>query len=105
MESTVISRLFGTDVPCSSTKPLTGHMLGAAGAGEAALSWLILKENLPLPVQTFTDKPQDTTLAPFGLLTRPATLRKPVILSNSFAFGGNNCVLIVGRSDTRGVNS
>ncbi|EPV3841876.1 beta-ketoacyl-[acyl-carrier-protein] synthase family protein [Morganella morganii] len=105
MESTVISRLFGAGVPCSSTKPLTGHMLGAAGAGEAALSWLILKENLPLPVQIFTDKPQDTTLAPCGLLTRPATLCKPVILSNSFAFGGNNCVLIVGSSDTHGVNS
>ncbi|HCM60987.1 MAG TPA: beta-ketoacyl-ACP synthase [Morganella sp. (in: Bacteria)] len=94
MESTVINRLFGTDTPCSSTKPLTGHMLGAAGAGEAGLCWLILKENLALPAQVFTDKPQDSQLPPCGLLTTEIPLRKPVILSNSFAFGGNNCALI-----------
>ncbi|MRE32012.1 beta-ketoacyl-ACP synthase, partial [Escherichia coli] len=42
IESQVVHDLFGESVPCSSTKHLTGHTLGAAGITEAALSWLIL---------------------------------------------------------------
>ena len=45
----MINALFGDRVPCSSTKHLTGHTLGAAGITEAALSWLILTRDLPLP--------------------------------------------------------
>ncbi|HHR6130439.1 TPA: beta-ketoacyl-[acyl-carrier-protein] synthase family protein [Providencia alcalifaciens] len=97
MESTVINRLFGDAVPCSSTKPLTGHMLGAAGVGEAALCWLLLKANLALPKQHFTDLPQDFSLPSCGLMTVDTPLEKPIMLSNSFAFGGNNCALVIGR--------
>jgi 3-oxoacyl-[acyl-carrier-protein] synthase-1 len=81
----------------SSTKHLTGHTLGAAGITEAALSWLILTRNLPLPPQDFARYAQDDTLPACGLLHAPAPLKKPVILSNSFAFGGNNASLLVGR--------
>ena len=52
MESQAVYRLFGDRVPCSSTKPLTGHVLGAAGAIEAALACLLLEAFLCLPRHT-----------------------------------------------------
>ncbi|OON40736.1 beta-ketoacyl-[acyl-carrier-protein] synthase II [Izhakiella australiensis] len=94
VEARVVQAIFGDRVPCSSTKHLTGHMLGAAGIGEAALCWLLLTESLPLPWQDFTRSRYDETLAPFGLLQAPQPLTQPVIMSNSFAFGGNNVSLI-----------
>ncbi|WP_435929829.1 beta-ketoacyl-[acyl-carrier-protein] synthase family protein [Dryocola sp. BD613] len=96
IEARVIHKLFGESVPGSSTKHLTGHTLGAAGACEAVLCYLMLTRDLPLPAQDFTDATQDPELAPCGLLTRPRADYKPVMLSNSFAFGGNNAALILG---------
>ncbi|WP_343551852.1 beta-ketoacyl-[acyl-carrier-protein] synthase family protein [Pantoea sp.] len=98
VESAVVHRLFGDRVPCSSTKHLTGHTLGAAGATEAALAALILQHNLPLPPQDFSAASRDMSLPECGLLTRAQPLARPVIASNSFAFGGNNTCLIVGKS-------
>lgn len=97
VESAVIHRLFGERVPCSSTKHLTGHTLGAAGATEAALAALILQQHLPLPPQDFSLAARDTSLPACGLITTPQPLARPVIASNSFAFGGNNTCLIVGK--------
>ncbi len=96
-EAAVIHRLFGSQTPCSSTKHLTGHTLGAAGATEAALGWLILTQNLNLPPQDFSVMPRDTRLAAIRLVEKGETLAKPVILSNSFAFGGNNACIVIGR--------
>ncbi|HDR2502542.1 TPA: beta-ketoacyl-[acyl-carrier-protein] synthase family protein [Enterobacter roggenkampii] len=98
IESQVVHDLFGESVPCSSTKHLTGHTLGAAGITEAALSWLILTRDLPLPPQDFARYAPDDTLAPCGLLHQRTALTKPVILSNSFAFGGNNASILLGRA-------
>lgn len=86
IESHVVHDLFGENVPCSSTKHLTGHTLGAAGITEAALSWLILTRDLPLPPQDFARYAPDETLSPCGVLHQSTALKKPVILSNSFAF-------------------
>lgn len=97
IESQVIHDLFGDAVPCSSTKHLTGHTLGAAGITEAALSWLILTQELPLPAQDFTRYAPDPALPSCGVLHQPAALEKPVILSNSFAFGGNNASILLGK--------
>ncbi|WP_023488912.1 beta-ketoacyl-[acyl-carrier-protein] synthase family protein [Serratia sp. DD3] len=97
IESKVVHDLFGTGVPCSSTKHLTGHTLGAAGITEAAISALILLQNLPLPPQDFSRSPLDPDLPPCGLLHTAAPLARPVILSNSFAFGGNNASILLGR--------
>ncbi|PKH23694.1 beta-ketoacyl-[acyl-carrier-protein] synthase II [Enterobacterales bacterium CwR94] len=96
IESHVIHQLFGERVPCSSTKHLTGHTLGAAGITEAALSVLILQRDLPLPAQDFSVSPWDETLPACGVLRAPTPLARKIILSNSFAFGGNNASLIVG---------
>ncbi|WMY72878.1 beta-ketoacyl-[acyl-carrier-protein] synthase family protein [Buttiauxella selenatireducens] len=98
IEAKVVNQLFGESVPCSSTKHLTGHTLGAAGACEAVLCYLLLSRGLPLPAQDFTDAHQDLTLAPCGLLGAPQPFTKPIMLSNSFAFGGNNTSLIFGVS-------
>lgn len=97
IESHVVHALFGERVPCSSTKHLTGHTLGAAGITEAALSMLILQRNLPLPPQDFSQSPRDPALPPCGILTRPQPLAQPIVLSNSFAFGGNNASILLGR--------
>lgn len=98
MEAKAVWRLCGASVPCSSTKHLTGHTLGAAGATEAALAWLMLTRGLMLPAQRLTPEQRDATLAPIDLLLAPRELAKPVILSNSFAFGGNNVSLLLARS-------
>lgn len=96
IEAKVINQLFGDRVPCSSTKHLTGHTLGAAGACEAVLCYLLLSRRLPLPAQDFSESTQDAALAPCGLISEPRPDYRPVILSNSFAFGGNNATLILG---------
>ncbi len=96
IEAQVIQALFADQVGCSSTKHLTGHTLGAAGAIEAALAWLLLTADLPLPAQSFSSAGRDQTLAECGLLTATSRLRQRRIMSNSFAFGGNNTCLILG---------
>ncbi|WJV62561.1 beta-ketoacyl-[acyl-carrier-protein] synthase family protein [Pectobacteriaceae bacterium CE70] len=99
IEANVIHAIFGDAIPCSSTKHLTGHTLGAAGICEAVICWLLLTRNIPLPPQDFSHSKQDDTLPLFGLLTTPARLGRQVIMSNSFAFGGNNACLILGKVD------
>ncbi|KJY81962.1 3-oxoacyl-ACP synthase [Vibrio galatheae] len=93
MESKAIYRLFSDQVPVSSTKPLTGHTLGAASTTEAAIAWHILKHDLPLPIQHCQDKAEDIEVS---LVETPIKLQGKAILSNSFAFGGNNISLIFG---------
>lgn len=94
MEAKAIARVFGHHVMVSSTKPLTGHTLGAASAVEAAICWYILAYQLPLPVQ-INDDCQDPQL-PITLVKRSQPLITSAVLSNSFAFGGNNISLIFG---------
>ncbi|OEF25444.1 beta-ketoacyl-[acyl-carrier-protein] synthase family protein [Vibrio rumoiensis] len=93
MEAKAIERVFGQSIPVSSTKPLTGHTLGAASAIEAAICWHILQHHLPVPFQVNDGKCDKFSIA----LAKPNTqLTQPAILSNSFAFGGNNISLIFG---------
>lgn len=97
IESKVVQDLFGERVPCSSTKHLTGHTLGAAGITEAAISALILLHQLLLPPQDFSVSPADPDLPSCGILREAQPLARPIILSNSFAFGGNNASILLGR--------
>jgi 3-oxoacyl-[acyl-carrier-protein] synthase-1 len=101
MESQAVATLFPAGVPCSSSKPMTGHTLGAAGALEAAFCWLSLSADNrehALPPHVWDGQP-DPELPPLQWVT-PATRLTSIapryLMSNSFAFGGNNVSLIIG---------
>lgn len=95
MESRAVAQVLGLDVPASSTKPLTGHTLGAAGALEAALSWLTLTGQGELPPHWW-DGERDETMPALRLVApgERAAAAPRVVLSNSFAFGGSNASLV-----------
>jgi 3-oxoacyl-[acyl-carrier-protein] synthase-1 len=101
MESRAVAELFGTGVAVSSTKPFTGHTLGAAGAVEAAFCWLAMQDDNPdglLPPHLW-DGEQDPALPVLNVARPGARLGRPIryALSNSFAFGGSNAALVFGR--------
>lgn len=98
MESLATARVFGLQVPCGSTKSLTGHTLGAAGALEAAFCYLALvRGDGALPVHLW-DGERDPELAPLSNLgARRAAAPLRYAMSNSYAFGGNNISLILER--------
>ena len=99
MECAAIDRVFPSPPPCSSTKGLVGHILGGAGAIEAAFCWLMLAERvsggLDLIPHAFDGQP-DPALPRLRLVPSEG-LRVPVgpVMTNSFGFGGNNCTLIL----------
>jgi 3-oxoacyl-[acyl-carrier-protein] synthase-1 len=101
MESLAVDAIFPDGVPCSSTKPMSGHTLGAAGALEAAFCWLALApENVErrLPPHVW-DGEADTSLPALNWVTANDILHPHLprpMMSNSFAFGGNNVSLILG---------
>lgn len=97
MEARAVYDLFGSEVLCSSTKPLTGHTLGAAGAQELGLCWLLLSAYNPeklLPAHIW-DGQHDPELPKINLLNTATKWDKPRFMSNSFAFGGSNVSLII----------
>jgi len=98
MESKAVHALFGGALPCSSTKAMTGHTLGAAGAIEAAFAWLTLSAEWNparrLPPHLW-DGQRDPALPALTFATTDHRLEKAAILSNSFAFGGSNCALVL----------
>jgi 3-oxoacyl-[acyl-carrier-protein] synthase-1 len=96
MESRVISKLF-PHCPASSTKPLTGHTLGTAGALEAALVWLTLTDSAQRLPPHVWDGIQDPDNPPLSLVALHARANAPVraALSTSFAFGGSNTALLL----------
>jgi len=100
MESEVMARVFGLDVPCSSTKSLLGHTLGAAGALELGLCWLLLgaaNVGRRLPAHGW-DGVRDAKLPPINLVGDAAQWERDLFVSNSFAFGGSNAAIAIGRA-------
>ncbi len=98
MEAQAVSDVFGSKILCSSTKPLTGHTLGAAGATETAICWLLINhsEELPLPVHKY-DGQYDPDISSIHLVSQSDKSRRITsAMSNSFAFGGNNVSVIIG---------
>jgi 3-oxoacyl-[acyl-carrier-protein] synthase I len=101
MESLAMTRVFDPLPPLSSTKPLTGHALGAAGALEAAFCCLLLSRfnpELRLPPQVW-DGAQDPQNPVLPLVQAgQIAARLSTVMSNSFAFGGSNASLIFCRA-------
>jgi 3-oxoacyl-[acyl-carrier-protein] synthase-1 len=96
MESRVVARVFGLDIPCASTKPLTGHTLGAAGAVQAGLCLLAMERGL-LPPHVW-DGARDPELPAIRLAAVAEAANPRRILSASYAFGGNNVALVLAQA-------
>ena len=102
MESRATAAVFPAGVACSGTKPLTGHLLGAAAATELAFCWLLAQEAWNpdglLPPHRW-DGEGDPELPPLALARDGDRFTGGrTCMSNAFAFGGNNLSLILGPS-------
>lgn len=96
-ELVAVKELFaGTDVCMSSTKSMTGHLLGAAGAIEAIFCALAIRDNIVPPTMNL-EKPIEE-VGDFNLVPNQAQKKTvDVALSNSFGFGGTNASVILKR--------
>lgn len=93
-EGMALQRLFGDAVPkFSSTKPFTGHTLGAAGAIEAIYAVLAIQHQLIFPNLNFTQKMEELYITPETELVEEYPVQ--LVISNSFGFGGNNASLVI----------
>ena len=105
MEGKAVAAIFGEKtVPVSTTKPVTGHTLGAAAALEAAICWKALVENqgkndnIKLPLQVW-DGERDEEIPELNIVDGKSGAAKgnlKICLSNSFTFGGANACLVLG---------
>lgn len=94
MESRIAHKIFGPETPCSSTKSMTGHMLGAAGSNEAAFVAMALAQQRIPP--HLWDSAVDEMLPVIGLVDRIGEVANGrYMMSCSYAFGGNNTALIL----------
>ncbi|MGV0953810.1 MAG: beta-ketoacyl-[acyl-carrier-protein] synthase family protein [Fluviibacter sp.] len=89
-EGIAVNIIFGDKTPCSSTKGITGHTLGAAGSVEAVISFIAL-QNQFMPGSTGTD--QLDPAINLNYQVNPAHSPLKTVLTNSFGFGGSNCSL------------
>jgi len=100
-EAAAIARVFGShtvDLTVTSTKSMTGHLLGAAGAVEAGLTVLTLRDQIVPPTINLDAADADNTL--HLVANRAADLPIRYAMTNSFGFGGTNASLIFAtRSD------
>jgi 3-oxoacyl-[acyl-carrier-protein] synthase-1 len=92
-ECAAIDSIFGRDVPVVSTKSYTGHMLGAAGATEAAMAILSITGGF-LPASLRADPVDEKILVNVNQKRLDGEVRR--VVSNSFAFGGNNISVVIG---------
>ncbi len=97
-ETLAIKKVFGErayKIPVSSTKSMTGHLLGAAGAIEAIFSALAIRDRVCPPTINYETPDPDCDLDYVPNEARNHDMN--VVLSNSFGFGGTNCVLALRR--------
>ena len=100
LETTAIKRCFGEHartVAISSTKSMTGHLLGASGGLEAGIAALAVRHQLIPPTINLDDPDPDCDLDYVPHHARKATIR--YALSNSFGFGGTNGALLFKQYD------
>lgn len=103
MEANAIYKVFGDNVPASSTKPFTGHCLGAAASIEAFICYQILKGERNLPIHKY-DNEYDENLPKINLVNSNTEKKKiNTCMSTSFGFGGTNAVVIMGNKTEAGI--
>ena len=100
-ETAAIKKVFGEQaysVPISSTKSMTGHLLGASGSLEAVICTKVLNEGMIPPTINYEtpDPACDLDYVP----NKPRAAQPKYVMSNSFGFGGHNATLIVSRFES-----
>jgi len=106
METRAVKNVFGAHayrIPISSTKSMTGHTLGASGALEAIVSVLAIRQHFIPPTIHLHEYDPECDLDYVATGARQVT--PDIVLSNSFAFGGNNTALILGRFAEKGIQN
>jgi len=96
LEAHAIRNLFGKKIPVSSTKSMTGHLLGGAGGLEAGVTVLALRDQILPPTINLENQDPDTD----GMDFVPNQARETQFeyaMSNSFGFGGTNGALLFRR--------
>lgn len=97
-ETAAIKTVFGEtayDVPISSTKSMTGHLMGASGALEAMFSTLALRDGIMPPTINYETPDPECDLDYIPNQARKKALQR--VMSNSFGFGGHNATIILGK--------
>ena len=96
IETLAIKKVFGDHakkLAVSSTKSVTGHLLGAAGGVELIVSALIIKEGIIPPTINYETPDPDCDLD--YVPNKPRSAKVNVVMSNALGFGGHNAALIV----------
>ena len=102
-ETAAIKTVFGEtayQIPVSSTKSMTGHLLGASGAMEALFCVKVLKDCVLPPTINYETPDPECDLDYVPNQSRPAKVQN--IMSNSFGFGGHNATIILSRYEENG---
>ncbi len=94
-EASALRKVFGDSIPpVTSTKGVTGHLFGAAGAFEAIVALLSARKGLVPPTANHTELAPD--VAPLDVVSKtPRSISPGAALSNSFGFGGHNATLVI----------
>ena len=104
-ETAAIRVVFGARadlIPISATKAMHGHLLGAAGALECALSFLAMQHEVALPTMHLQQTDPECDLDYVANIARERVPAR-VMMSNSFAFGGSNAVLLLRHANALGL--
>jgi len=102
-ETSAIKTVFGEQaysIPISSTKSMTGHLLGAAGALEGVICVQTIQEQILPPTINYETPDPDCDLDYVPNAPRPAHIRN--LMSNSFGFGGHNAAILFSRYEDNG---
>jgi 3-oxoacyl-[acyl-carrier-protein] synthase II len=101
-ETNAIKTVFGEmayNIPVSSTKSMTGHLLGASGALEAIVCVKVLQEGILPPTINYKTPDPECDLDYVPNTSRKAIVRH--VMSNSFGFGGHNATIILSHYNSK----
>jgi 3-oxoacyl-(acyl-carrier-protein) synthase len=96
-EAMAIASLFGSKVPVSSTKSMTGHECWMSGASELVYSTLMMQHSFIAPNINF-ETPDDYS-SQLNIVSQPVQKELNVVLSNSFGFGGTNSAVVLKKTN------